>query len=290
MMPNCMEWCKVSCRILQLFHEWSPVVKGEFDLWTEHRNKEDNKDKKLINNTAIAALIACTTTRLLLLSMHAQQHGYCCSQCMHNNTAIAALIACPTTRLLLLSMHALQHSILTLTSCWFQLFFLQRSNQNVFSAKWWKPNQQYIQLWQRNALKPVYSFGCIVIFYHTLLMSLIYPTPYWCHWTLCKKWCKATWLSRLMHCLCYIYNVIIHFNNVFGIFTVVTDADDKLNSVSELVNSIMLLLMGGNERGKGREWCPPNGNPGAATDYESITHTYKRQLHYYSITHTHSWQ
>ena len=35
------------------------VVRGEFDLWTEHWNKEDNKDKKLINNTAIAALNAC---------------------------------------------------------------------------------------------------------------------------------------------------------------------------------------------------------------------------------------
>ena len=35
------------------------VVRGEFDLWTEHWNKEDNKDKKLINNTAIAVLNAC---------------------------------------------------------------------------------------------------------------------------------------------------------------------------------------------------------------------------------------
>ena len=35
------------------------VVRGEFDLWTEHWNKEDNKDKKLITNTAIAALNAC---------------------------------------------------------------------------------------------------------------------------------------------------------------------------------------------------------------------------------------
>jgi hAT family C-terminal dimerisation region len=38
------------------------VVRGEFDLWTEHWNKEDNKDKKLINNTAIAALNACPST------------------------------------------------------------------------------------------------------------------------------------------------------------------------------------------------------------------------------------
>jgi len=35
------------------------VVGGEFDLWTEHWNKEDNKDKK-IN----------------------QRNGYCCSQCI----------------------------------------------------------------------------------------------------------------------------------------------------------------------------------------------------------------
>jgi len=32
-------------------------------------------DIKIINNTAIAAFNACTTTRLLLLSMHALQHG-----------------------------------------------------------------------------------------------------------------------------------------------------------------------------------------------------------------------
>jgi len=46
-----------------------------------------------------------------------------------------------------------------------------------------------------------------------------------------------------MHFLRYIYDFIIHFSNGVGIFTVVTDADDKLNSVSELVNAFMLWLI-----------------------------------------------
>jgi len=175
------------------------VVRSEFDLWTEHWNKEDNND------------------------YISKQQGYWCSQCIPNNTTIAVLDARSST------------FILTLTSCCvsLQLFLLQRLNQNAFSAKWRKPYQQYTFNHDRGSAWSLRIFRCIVIFYYTLLM--------WLH-TL-KKMVQGDLTFSLMHCMRYIYDFIIHFNNELGIFTVVADADDKFNSVSELVNSIMLWLI-----------------------------------------------
>jgi len=48
-----------------------------------------------------------------------------------------------------------------------------------------------------------------------------------------------------MHCLRYIYDFIVHFNNGLGIFTVVANADDIFKSVSKRVNSIYNVMVQG---------------------------------------------